>query len=135
MASTIHFKNKTILIVLGVLLAIFCVVPLFYLTIYQWGEHYVCPYVIAHRVGTDPTYPAIREYIQNILTPGIGRGEVESRLAKIGQVKVWQNSTILFDETTDEIHLILCSDLMDSFTIFTHYSPKGELLRVEIEGD
>jgi hypothetical protein len=134
MAKTRPSKKRVLLIISGIVILILCVFPVFYLTVYQWADSYVCPRIIAHRVGIEPTYLSIREYIQTTLTPGLDRNEVESRLARIGQVKVWKSDVILNDRKTDEIHLILCGDPMDYFIIFAHYSPAGKLIEIEFEG-
>jgi hypothetical protein len=129
------FSSKRTLIIIGsIILVIFCVFPIFYFTGYRWIDSYVCPRVIAHRVGIEPSYLSIIEYIKTILTPGIDRTEVTARLSRIGQVKVWQNNVVFDNRTTDEIHVILCGNPMSRIIIFAHYSLDGKLIDIEFEG-
>jgi hypothetical protein len=135
MAAKVRFDKRKLIIISSILVVLLCVLPIFYITVYQWAESYICPRLIAHRVGIEPSYLSIREYIQNTLTPGIDRSEVKARLEKIGRVKIWQDNLVLFGTMTDEIHVILCYDPMDNIIIFAHYSPDEKLIRIEFEGE
>jgi hypothetical protein len=135
MAVKVQSTKRIFIIISCTLLVLFCIFPTLYFTVYQWADSYICPRVIAHRVGIEPSYLSIRQYIQNTLTPGLSRSEVKTRLEKIGQVKIWQDDLVILGTMTDEVHVTLCYDPMDNFLLLAHYSPEGKLIRIEFEGD
>jgi hypothetical protein len=110
-----------------------CVIPFSYLIIYRFGDYYICPYIIAKKTGVAPNYLAIREYITEILSPGISRNEVEEKLGNLGKIKIWHGDQIFDYSITDQIRLNYCSHPANAITIFANYSLNNQLNWIRID--
>jgi hypothetical protein len=128
-------RKKAVCIILVILILLICVAPVFYMTIYRWGDYYICPYIISQHIGIKPNFPAIKQYIYESLVPGLSRGEVEAELGKLGEIRVWRGYQVVNNSTSDEIWFNVCSHPLNAITIFAHYSLDGKLIWIEINND
>jgi hypothetical protein len=119
------------------LLAIACVLPVFYMTIYRYVDETVCYYIVGTRIGVPPTYYGIGGYIHNALKPGMSRTEVHSILSGVGKVVVTEE--IPYDSYTlagvEDVQIKTCSHPLNNFRVILRYDQNWILLSAHIPED
>jgi hypothetical protein len=89
----------------------------------------------AERIGVEPTYGAIYNYIRNSVKPGMTRDKAMAVLEQIGPVI--SGTTHLPDgDIRDEISIKICSYWLNNIELFIRYTPDTQqVISVTIAND
>jgi hypothetical protein len=112
-----------------------CVIPLFYFILYRWTDNLICTFNTARKMGVPPDFPSILAHINESVTPGTNRTDVESWFRKIGPIAVYHTNNNHDVSKADLIRLNYCSHPLNNLDFIALYTKDGKLISIRYDGD
>jgi hypothetical protein len=119
------------------LLAMICIVAVFYLTVFRYFDATNCYYSAGRRIGAPPPYYGIADYASSALKPGMSRAEAHSVLSRMGKVIVLEEAPYKSDVLVgvEEIEIRMCAYPLNNPRITLRFDRNWILISAHFLGE